>query len=75
MSSEVFNDEFKIRSDVCVVIFIEIYFDVFFQINMADQYRIFKSSRASISAPTPSIPTEISCGLSQSVLANVGVEG
>ena len=45
MLSEIFNDEFKIRSDLFDAIFLQISFDVF-QINSADQYEVFESSRA-----------------------------
>jgi hypothetical protein len=63
MLSEIFNDEFKIRSDVCDAIFLQIPFDVF-KINIADQYEVFESPRTSISANTPNIPTEVSCDFS-----------
>jgi len=63
MFSEIFNDEFKIRSDVCDAIFLQIPFDVF-QINSADQYEVFGSSRISIPATTPNIPTDVSCDFS-----------
>lgn len=73
MLSEIFNDEFKIRSDLFDAIFLQISFDVF-QINSADQYEVFESSRAWISAPTPNIRTDVSCDFSQSVQANAGIE-
>jgi len=63
----------KFLNDVCDAIFLQISFDVF-QINSANQYEVFESSRAWISAPTPNIPTDVSCGFFQSIQANSGTE-
>jgi len=52
---------------------LQISFDVF-QINSADQYEVFESSRAWISVPTPNIVTDVSCDFSQSIQANAGIE-
>jgi hypothetical protein len=43
--SEIFNDEFKILSEVGGAVFSQISSDVF-QINIADRYEVFERSRA-----------------------------
>ena len=68
--SEIFNDEFKFRGDPCDAIFLQISFDVF-QINSEDQYEVFESSQAWISALTPNSPTTflvVSLNLSRQML-------